>query len=78
MQRADRVFVNKTESGVWYAMSELSYPGVTSGAAPASSHWNYENLPLDFDGDLDEIVGVHVLSHTQTGAPLRLTISPLL
>lgn len=76
MQRADRVFVNKTETGVWYAMSELSYPGVTSGAAPASSHWNYEILPLDFDGDLDEIVGVHVLSQSQTGSPLRLTISP--
>lgn len=76
MQRADRVFVNKTESGVWYAMSELSYPGVTSGAAPASSHWNYENHPLDFDGDLDDIVGVHVLSRTQSGTPLRLTISP--
>jgi len=76
MQRADRVFVNKTESGVWYAMSELSYPGVTSGAAPASSHWNYESGLLDFDGDLDDIVGVHVLSRTQGGAPLRLTISP--
>lgn len=76
MQRADRVFVNKTETGVWYAMSELSYPGVTSGAAPASSHWNYEILPLDFDGDLDEIVGVHVLSQSQAGNSLRLTISP--
>lgn len=75
MEQAERVFVNRTEAGVWYAMSELSYPGVTSGAAPASSHWNYESHPLDFNGDLEEIVGVHVLSTEQDNAPLRLTIS---
>lgn len=75
MQRAERVFVNKTESGVWYALSELSYPGVTSGAAPASSHWNYDNQPLDFNSDMEEIVGVHVLSTEPDNAPLRLTIS---
>ncbi|KIX00304.1 uncharacterized protein Z518_10443 [Rhinocladiella mackenziei CBS 650.93] len=75
MQRAERVFVNRTEAGIWYAMSELSYPGVTSGAAPASSHWNYDNHPLDFNGDMEEIVGVHVLSTHPNDAPLRLTIS---
>lgn len=75
MQRAERVFVNRTEAGVWYAMSELSYPGVTSGAAPASSHWNYDNRPLDLTGDMEEIVGVHVLSTEQNNAPIRLTIS---
>ncbi|EXJ78657.1 IRE protein kinase [Capronia coronata CBS 617.96] len=74
-QRAERVFVNKTESGVWYALSELSYPGVTSGAAPASSHWNYDNHPLNFKSDMEEIVGVHVLSTEPDNAPLRLTIS---
>ncbi|ETI26978.1 hypothetical protein G647_10077 [Cladophialophora carrionii CBS 160.54] len=75
MQRAERVFVNKTEAGVWYAMSELSYPGVTSGAAPASSNWNYDAQPLDLDGDLDEIVGVHMLSGHEGTTPVRLTIS---
>jgi len=75
MQRAERVFVNRTESGVWYAMSELSYPGVTSGAAPASSRWNYDSHLLDFDGDMDEIIGVHILSPEQNLAPVRLTIS---
>ncbi|KAJ9606284.1 bifunctional endoribonuclease/protein kinase ire1 [Cladophialophora chaetospira] len=75
MQRAERVFVNKTEAGVWYAMSELSYPGVTSGAAPANSNWNYDALPLDFDGNLEEIVGVHVLSGLENTTPVRLTIS---
>ncbi|OAL33873.1 hypothetical protein AYO20_06884 [Fonsecaea nubica] len=75
MQRAERVFVNKTESGVWYAMSELSYPGVTSGASPASSNWNYDSEPLDFDSNLEEIVGVHVLSTEPNLTPLRLTIS---
>ena len=75
MQRAERVFVNKTETGMWYAMSELSYPGVSSGAAPASSNWNYDTLPLDFDSDLEEIVGVHVLTGLENTAPIRLTIS---
>lgn len=75
MQRAERVFVNKTEAGIWYAMSELSYPGVTSGAAPASSNWNYDSQPLNLDGDLEEIIGVHVLSHQDDNTPLRLTIS---
>lgn len=76
MQRAERVFINKTEAGVWYAMSELSYPGVTSGAAPVNSQWNYDNAALDFDGNLEEIIGVHVLSmEQQNNAPLRLTIS---
>ncbi|KAK7903766.1 bifunctional endoribonuclease/protein kinase ire1 [Exophiala xenobiotica] len=75
MQRAERVFVNRTEAGVWYAMSELSYPGVTNGAAPASAHWNYDNHPLNFDGNMEEIVGVHVLSIQGDSSPLRLTIS---
>ncbi|KAL2438985.1 Serine/threonine-protein kinase/endoribonuclease ireA [Exophiala dermatitidis] len=75
MQRSERVFVNKTESGVWYVLSELSYPGVTSGAAPASSHWNYDIEPLDFHDGMEEIVGVHVLSMETSNAPLRLTIS---
>jgi serine/threonine-protein kinase/endoribonuclease IRE1 len=75
IQRAERVFVNKTEAGGWYAMSELSYPGITSGAAPASSTWNYDALPLDLDGELDEIVGVHTLSGHESTTPGRLTIS---
>jgi serine/threonine-protein kinase/endoribonuclease IRE1 len=33
--RAENVFVNRTESGSWYAMSEMSYPSVTDGAASA-------------------------------------------
>ncbi|KAK6376294.1 bifunctional endoribonuclease/protein kinase ire1 [Exophiala oligosperma] len=75
LQRAERVFVNRTEAGIWYAMSELSYPGVTNGAAPANAHWNYDSRPLDFSGDMEEIVGVHVLSVQENVAPLRLTIS---
>ena len=74
LQRIERVFVNKTDAGVWYAMSELSYPGVTSGAALAQSHWNYESAPIDFEGNMDDIVGVHVLQVDRTPAPLRLTI----
>ena len=75
MQQAERVFVNRTESGVWYAMSEVSYPGVTSGAAPANSNWKPDSQPLDFDSELEEIVGVHVLSSLDNTSPMRLTIS---
>lgn len=31
----DQVFVNVTESGGWYAMSEIEYPGVTGGVSRA-------------------------------------------
>lgn len=75
MQRAERVFVNKTENGVWFAMSELSYPGVTSGAPLVNPLWMYEKQSLDFTGDMDDIVGVHILSQEQNNAPIRLTIS---
>ena len=74
LQRLERVFVNRTDSGVWYAMSEMSYPGVTSGAAPAHAHWNYDSAPIDFETNMDDIVGVHVLQVERNVAPLRLTI----
>ncbi|RVX68566.1 hypothetical protein B0A52_07990 [Exophiala mesophila] len=72
--RSDLVFVNKTESGMWFAMSEISYPGITNGASQASSNWNYDNHLLNFDGEIDEIVGVHVLSGMEHQAPLPLSL----
>ncbi|KAI9693690.1 MAG: bifunctional endoribonuclease/protein kinase ire1 [Bathelium mastoideum] len=40
----DHVFVNLTESGSWYALSESSYPTVTNGAAEAEV---YKDLLAD-------------------------------
>ena len=74
MQRWERVFVNKTDAGFWYAMSELSFPGVTLGADTAQSDLNYKSAPLDFESSMDDIVGVHFLQVDRTPAPLRLTI----
>lgn len=63
-----KVFVNRTGPGNWYAMSEASYPGVTA-QAPIAAVEQYKQdyfgeplLPLDLTGDLHEIVGVHVLA----------------
>ena len=74
LQRTERVFVNKTESGIWFALSELSYPGVTAGAKPANSHWNSDSMPIDFDNNMDDIIGVHVLSAERSRVPMQLTI----
>ncbi|RMZ92631.1 hypothetical protein DV736_g85, partial [Chaetothyriales sp. CBS 134916] len=71
--RMEKVFVNKTESGFWYALSELAYPGVTAGAKDAAAFFAYDR-PMNWDEDLDNIIGVHVLSRDSTAAPVRLTI----
>ncbi|RMZ82005.1 hypothetical protein DV737_g2257, partial [Chaetothyriales sp. CBS 132003] len=71
--RMEKVFVNKTESGFWYALSELAYPGVTAGAKAAEPLFAYDG-PMNLDEDLDNIIGVHVLSRDSAAAPMRLTI----
>ncbi|KAF2419030.1 kinase-like protein [Tothia fuscella] len=68
--RMDSVFVNQTESGSWYAMSETSYPSVTDGAAKAeccqsrrggliedASFWDDENQHFKPSA----LIGVHQL-----------------
>lgn len=65
----DRVFVNCTEEGSWYALSEQLYPLATKGALPAPSSpqqpW-YLNEPMVTGSASDDfktsIVGVHYLS----------------
>ncbi|KAL1616322.1 bifunctional endoribonuclease/protein kinase ire1 [Diplodia seriata] len=70
------VFLNCTENGSWYAMSEISYPAVTDGASPAlcyTLNWN------DFSavnwhtqqGSLKPLlIGVHSLTHTSHHIPM--------
>jgi serine/threonine-protein kinase/endoribonuclease IRE1 len=73
-----KVYVNQTEDGHWYAMSELSYPGVTNSATLAkrfASSFGEQGL-LNFDEDMDDLIGVHVLTAPVYGGPLMpLTIS---
>lgn len=70
------VWLNTTEAGSWYALSEAHYPDVTEGAPQAlcySSEWESNDL-LNFDSrhlpDRAGLVGVHILDyHPQSRSP---------
>ncbi|KAH7132089.1 hypothetical protein B0J11DRAFT_520788 [Dendryphion nanum] len=72
------VWLNTTEAGSWYALSEMNYPAVTDGAPEAlcySSEWR-ENELLNFDShhlpDRSGLVGVHILDyHSQPRHEMR-------
>ena len=65
-ETAKHVWLNTTETGAWYALSEQNYPVVTDGAPEASCYM--QNDLLDWDGphslpDQKSLVGVHKLDH---------------
>ncbi|KAF2034747.1 hypothetical protein EK21DRAFT_55960 [Setomelanomma holmii] len=66
-EKANHVWLNTTEFGAWYALSERSYPAVTDGAPVAPCYSENELLGYDASHSLpaDEktLVGVHVLNH---------------
>jgi serine/threonine-protein kinase/endoribonuclease IRE1 len=73
-----KVYVNQTGGGHWYAMSELSYPGVTNSATLAKRFTGSfgEQELLNFDEDMDDLIGVHVLTPpVYGGPPMPLAIS---
>lgn len=72
--RSDKVFLNQTDAGMWYALSELSYPGVTAGAEQARVNWYHDSYPIDFQNRMDDLVGVHLIMGGQHQSPVRLTI----
>jgi serine/threonine-protein kinase/endoribonuclease IRE1 len=82
-ERADNVFINCTESGSWYAMSETSYPSVTDGAAEAKCYQPKGSLPGSSIWDDEQqyfknsaLIGVHALSDEWREEPPELpTIS---
>ena len=76
----NRIFINQTDSGGWYAMSETKYPFSTSGAAKAQCY-NRDWLEAKFATEIPSLeqrqaalVGVHSLSDRQVAGDL-LTIS---
>jgi serine/threonine-protein kinase/endoribonuclease IRE1 len=73
-EKANQVWLNTTETGAWYALSEMSYPAVTDGAPMASCYNENNLLDLDLSHSLpiDEktLVGVHKLNY-QFDAPSR-------
>ena len=78
----NRIFVNQTDAGGWYALSESSYPSVT-GAAPRAQcnnpDWVDAGIPfhlLPAEKRQKAIVGVHHLSDQSVKRDrLLLTIS---
>ncbi|KAK0346065.1 bifunctional endoribonuclease/protein kinase ire1 [Friedmanniomyces endolithicus] len=70
----DNVFVNCTESGSWYALSETNYPAVTEGAQAARCYSDdsigIPVLPMS-KAYRDRFTGVHQLSPIghRTGTP---------
>ncbi|MCJ1313406.1 bifunctional endoribonuclease/protein kinase ire1 [Agyrium rufum] len=64
----NKIFLNHTESGGWYAMSEMTYPLVTGNAREArcrNKEWNDFMNPLNslpLSQRQDALVGVHSLS----------------
>ena len=61
-----RVWLNTTDAGSWYALSEANYPAVTDGAPPASCY-TYGRYPNGGDPSIlperTGLVGVHRLNH---------------
>ncbi|KAF1836813.1 hypothetical protein BDW02DRAFT_566730 [Decorospora gaudefroyi] len=65
--RANHVLLNTTESGAWYALSEVNYPAVTDGA-PDASCYKHADIVYDWDApfalpDHESLVGVHKLDY---------------
>lgn len=77
----NRIFVNHTEAGGWFAMSENTYPLVTGKAKPAQC---YDRDWLEMTTSMQSLtlaqrqegfVGVHALSELETKSGSGLTIS---
>jgi serine/threonine-protein kinase/endoribonuclease IRE1 len=65
------VFVNCTETGSWYALSESSYPSVTDGATTAQC---YHDADQSFEAA--GLVGVHSLRENQHQQPNLMIGAP--
>ncbi|KAK4540228.1 hypothetical protein LTR36_009633 [Oleoguttula mirabilis] len=68
----ENVFVNCTESGSWYALSETNYPAVTDGAPEAQcygdDYFGLPDLPMS-KASREKFMGLHQLYAPQTLKP---------
>ncbi|KAI9824338.1 MAG: bifunctional endoribonuclease/protein kinase ire1 [Phylliscum demangeonii] len=75
----DRIFLNRTDSGGWYALSEQSYPQVTGGAASAKCYRDdWQHVPIWDDLNSrhnDGLVGVHHVLSSPRRVPTLPTLS---
>lgn len=73
-QRLEKVYVDRDPTGMWYALSEVAYPGVTAGAERARCDYDRDSYPIDWLMRSQDLIGVHTTSAGQEEAPIRLTI----
>lgn len=77
----NRIFINHTEAGGWYAMSENTYPLVTGGAATAQCYnqdWfetTFPSQPISLAQRQKALVGVHAISEIENMEESFVTIS---
>jgi serine/threonine-protein kinase/endoribonuclease IRE1 len=65
--KANHVLLNTTESGAWYALSEVNYPAVTDGA-PDAACYKQDQVSYEWDStyllpDKGSLIGVHRLDY---------------
>ncbi|KAG9196667.1 serine/threonine-protein kinase/endoribonuclease IRE1 [Alternaria panax] len=65
--KANHVLLNTTESGAWYALSEVNYPAVTDGA-PDAACYKQDQVSYEWDSayvfpDRRSLIGVHRLDY---------------
>jgi serine/threonine-protein kinase/endoribonuclease IRE1 len=79
-EKAKHVWLNTTDTGAWFALSEEYYPVVTDGAPPASCYM--PDTIVSWDGphtlpDEKSLVGVHVLdSRLETRSRYQAIAAP--
>ncbi|KAL8688757.1 MAG: hypothetical protein Q9218_005411, partial [Villophora microphyllina] len=77
----NRIFVNHTEAGGWFAMSESSYPLVTGRAKTAQCYdpewldFTFTQRPTSLSQKQESFVGVHSLANMENWPGSGLTIS---
>ncbi|RAR05974.1 serine/threonine-protein kinase/endoribonuclease IRE1 precursor [Stemphylium lycopersici] len=74
--KANHVLLNTTNSGAWYALSEVNYPAVTDGA-PDAACYQQNQVAYDWDAaytlpDRKSLVGVHRLDYRIPDLPTQL------
>ena len=64
---SQNVFIDRTEAGSWYAMSQLSYPLVTEGADEAKCYKRRSPFDADCEDTETELIGVHYVAGVDVG-----------
>ena len=73
--RIARIFVNRTEDGGWYALSEVAFPFVTGGASLAPCYSDdgrrkaHLDAPVDSAQQEQSLVGVHSIAGRRRRVP---------